>query len=215
MSYSQKETQDALAAVTLAIQNAQNMPDVLTLLAQEGYTSTALQQGQDLANKLSSSLSSSASALGEQLDSTQAVKEAQKSAQAALSLFRKKARTVFAGAGNEASRRLLLLDQPVPAATNGQITHGKSTFQAALGEPAMVESLTANAYSSERLKELLSQFESLEALNAAQEQRKGEKQQAVQTRKAESQAFMRWWHGFRSTARLILTPQQLTALGLA
>lgn len=209
-----KTLNEALTACTLAVQNTLASAEIQGIVAKEGYDSKSLETGLTLANQVMASLSSSASAMGQQVESTRTVKTAMAEANAALSLFRKKAKLVFVGAGSEASRRLLLLDQAVNATTNGLITHGKTAFSAALSDAPTLEALAANGYPAERLQALHAQFLTLESLNQKQEQQKSAKQQATQARQAQTSDFMRWWTGFRTTAKVLLTPQQLTSLGI-
>lgn len=210
-----KALNEALAACTLAVQNTLASAEIQAIVAKEGYDAKSLENGLTLANQVMASLSSSASALGQQVESTRTLNNAMHEARSALTLFRKKARIVFADAGYEANRRLLSLDQTVPKSTNGLLTHGKTVFAAALSDASTTAVMSANGYSTERLQTLQTLFLSLESLNQKQELQKSVKQEATQVMKAQSEEFIRWWTGYRTTARLLLTSQQLTSLGIS
>jgi len=96
------------------------------------------------------------------------------------------------------------------------LLRASDTFFANAADPAVAPILAALSYTTERIAEIKSTFQTLREANEAREIARGATQQATQELHAALRALDRWMSQFRAVARVALRdkPQYLEQLGI-
>ena len=200
------------AATILA--NAQGHPEIAAALDAFGYDAAVLQEGQALLDAARSLHDAQIKEYGEQHAATQAFTEAVEKADKAYAAHRRLAKITFKG---DAQRNTdLHLNERKPRAFNPWYEQARHFYTALLADTEAQTQLAKFKITLEALQAAQSQVEQALSLKNAQEQEKGEAQEATQKRNAAIEALDEWLADFKIVARIALedTPQLLEALKL-
>ena len=200
------------AATILA--NAQEHPEIAAALDAFGYGAAVLQEGQALLDTARSLHDAQIKEYGEQHAATQAFTEAVEKADKAYAAHRRLAKITFKG---DAQRNTdLHLNERKPRAFNPWYEQARHFYTALLADTEAQTQLAKFKITLEALQAAQSQVEQALSLKNAQEQEKGEAQEATQKRNTAIEALDEWLADFKVVARIALedTPQLLEALKL-
>jgi len=200
------------AAVTL--NNTQTQPEITAALDAFGYDAGAIQQGQDILTTARALHDAQIKEYGEQHAATQAFNEAVGQADKSYTAHRRLATLTFK---SDAQRQTdLKLNERKPRAFNPWYEQARHFYTALLADTEAQNQLARYRVTSEALQATQAQVEQAFALNSAQEQEKGEAQNATQQRDAAIEALAEWLNDFKVVARIALegSPQLLESLNL-
>ena len=200
------------AATILA--NAQEHPEIAAALDAFGYGAAVLQEGQALLDTARSLHDAQIKEYGEQHAATQVFTETVEQADKAYAAHRRLAKIAFKGDAQHNTD--LHLNERKPRAFNPWYEQARHFYTALLADAEAQTQLAKFKITLEALQTAQSQVEQALSLKNAQEQEKGEAQEATQKRNAAIEALDEWLADFKVVARIALedTPQLLEALKL-
>ncbi|MEO1386697.1 MAG: hypothetical protein AAFV85_04870 [Cyanobacteria bacterium J06634_6] len=203
-----------LSSAHLAINNSLNNPDILTVLADFGYTATRINKGKQLYNIAAAAQLTQTSEAGEQLSATATVNEARTTAQKTYMRFVKVARVAFKGKSGIATQ--LDLAGRRKETLSGWMSQANQFYKNALADKAILSELKSFGMTEAKLKAGLNELKAIEQANLTQEKEKGEAQAATQQRDVALDALQDWMSDFIAIAKIALEdePQQLEGLGV-
>ena len=203
-----------LTEAATILTNAREHPEIAAALDAFGYDTAVLQEGQALLDVARSLHDAQIKEYGEQHAATQAFTEIVEQADKAYAAHRRLAKITFKG---DAQRNTdLHLNERKPRAFNPWYEQARHFYTALLADTEAQTQLAKFKITLEALQAAQSQVEQALSLKNAQEQEKGEAQEATQKRNTAIEALDEWLADFKVVARIALedTPQLLEALKL-
>ena len=194
--------------------NAREHPEIAAALDAFGYDAAVLQEGQALLDAARGLHDAQIKEYGEQHAATQAYTEMAEQTDKVYAAHRRLAKIAFKA---DAQRKTdLHLNERKPRAFNPWYEQARHFYTALLADTEAQTQLARYKITLEALQAAQSQVEQALSLKNAQEQERGEAQEATQKRNAAIEALDEWLADFRVVARIALedTPQLLEALKL-
>lgn len=203
-----------LARAQVAIDNAQANTDIRENLTVFGYTPEKMQEGKAIYNRAQSAVQERQTELGDQIAATAALNQAWEAAKKTYNLLAQVARVVFKKDPGITTK--LAIAGARKRTLSGWTEQANLFYDNALGNPDILNDLAQFGITAEKLQAGKAQVEELAALNAAQEEEKGEAQQATKTRDEAIDTLDDWLEDFLAIAEVALAdrPQLLEALGV-
>ncbi len=205
---------DFFAEATTLLTNAQEHPEISAALDAFGYDAAVLQEGQMLLDTARTLYDAQIKEYGEQYAATQAFVDETKAADKLYAAHRRLAKIAFK---DDAQRKTdLHLNERKPEAFNPWYEQARHFYTALLADTDAQAQLTRYKVTLEAIQSSQAQVAQVMSLKNAQEQEKGEAQEATQKRDAAIDALDEWLADFKIIARIALedTPQLLEALNL-
>lgn len=200
MSNPKSSASQSLRAAQLAVLNSLTDPEIKTLVAEYGYTTTKLNKGKALYEAAVTTANTQRSSQGDQKASTAAYKQADAVAHDAYQALAKVARATLP----KPDLTTLGLDRPMPTTLAPFLQAAYTLFDNA-GSVAL---LAEFGYDAERLAAERAKIEALEQADQAQEIAKGDKQQATQDQQAALAALNEWVAQYLKIAKVALRGKQ-------
>jgi hypothetical protein len=197
---------------TVLLTNAQEHPDIAAALEAYGYDAATLAEGQALLDTARDLYDAQIREYGEQHAATQAFVDASEAADKVYGDHRRLAKLAFK---NDAQRQTdLHLNERKPQAFNPWYQQARHFYTALLADSEAQTALARFNVTADDLSAAQAQVEGVASLKNAQEQEKGEAQEATQERNAAIEALDNWLADFRVVARIALEddPQLMEAL---
>lgn len=205
---------DFFANAALIFDNSQSTPHIAAALDAFGYDAATMEEGQVLFETARSLYDAQIREYGEQHAATQAFNEAVAQADKSYAALRRLAKVAFKG---DAQRQTdLRLNERKPQVFSPWYEQARHFYTALLSDTEAQSQLTRFRITPEALQAGQAQVEQAFALNSAQEQEKGEAQEATQQRNTAIEALAEWLNDFKVVARIALedSPQLLESLNL-
>jgi len=177
---------ERLNAAQVAISNSLADAEIQSLVAGYGYAPAKLNEGQALYAAALAAVAAQKSAAGAQLQATQELVEAEKSARDAYQALAKVARAIFKD--DRARLTALGLTGAAPRSTAGFTASAPALFENAAGAPT----LAAYGYDAGRLAEERAKIAAFDLANQKQEAAKGAAQQASREQKTALASLEAW-----------------------
>ncbi len=197
-SFQDKRLENRSISILLVLDTFQASPDALLILANCGYSN--LTEGFSLQTMAQSAIHNRLVASAAQLETTQNVQIAKKSARVAYSEFRTIAQIVFK---TDAARTALGLRGRIPADRARFLRHARASFEAAL-TPDFAPALARRGVPEAVIRDGLARLDALAAADAAQLAAKAAAQQATADRQAAMRRLDDWFIEFRDIAKIAL-----------
>ena len=201
-------------AAGLMLDNARDNPEIAAALDAFGYDADKIGEGQALLEAAQALYDAQIQEYGEQYAATEAFREAFKQADKQYGAHRRLAKLAFK---NDIERQAnLRLNQRKPQVFSVWYEQARHFYQVILEDTEGQAELARYKVTLEELQGAQEKVEQAFAQNDAQEQEKGEAQQATKDRDEAIDALDEWLADFKEIARLALedNPQLLEALGL-
>ncbi len=197
-----------------AIQNAQNIEAVSSLLADYGYDQAALQAGMDLYTTADDLHQRQKQEYGEQFAATDALNLARVTANKAYIRHVKLARVALKG--DRGAEESLQLSGNRKQSLSGWLQQAKTFYTNALGSAAIQAKLSTLTMTPEALTAAQALVLNVESKLSAQLKEKGEAQSATEARDKAFDELQYWMSSFVEVARIALEdePQLLEVLGI-
>jgi len=198
----------------VAINNARANTEIEERLAAYGYTAEKIQVGKDLYDRAQAATQERQREYGDQIAATAALKEAWAQAKNTYNPLRQVARVAFKDDPGMITR--LAISGRRKQSLSGWIEQANTFYNNAIGDAEVLNRLSNFGITQEKLVAGKAQVDALLSLNSAQEQEKGEAQQATKTRDEAIDALSDWLDDFLDIAEVALAdrPQLLEALGV-
>ncbi len=209
-----KTLEEVLTEAGRAIDNGLNDPEIAAKLSTFGYTAEKIQQGQTLYEKALQLYQEQKARYGDQFGATDAFYEKWEEVRKAYVQQIKIARIAFKD-DREAWQKLGLEGER-PRAFAPWLQLAKRFYIYALGEEEIAERLAEFGLTAEKLQAVQSMVDEVEAMEHAQEGKRGEAQQATKQRDEAFDALQAWLSDYLAIARLALedAPQLAEKLGI-
>ena len=193
---------DFFTRAALILDNAQEHAEISAALNTYGYNEAAIQEGRDLLNVARNLYDSQIKEYGEQHAATKAFHTAFTQADKTYNAHRRLAKIVFK---NDPQRQTdLRLNQRKPYAFNAWYQQARHFYAALLSDEEAQTKLARFNVTVEDIQAAQAQVEQTQTLKNAQEQEKGEAQQATQQRDAAIAALDEWLADFQVVAKIAL-----------
>jgi hypothetical protein len=198
----------------VAIANAQANAEIQESLAAFGYTSEVIQEGKALYDRARTAQQQKQAEYGDQIAATDALNKAWERAKTTYTPLTQVARVAFKNDAGTIAQ--LALNGRRKKSLSGWLEQANLFYNNALANPDILNGLAKFGITAEKLQAGKAEVEALEGLNAAQEQEKGEAQQATKTRDEAIDVLDDWLDDFLAIAEVALAdkPQLLEALGV-
>ncbi len=208
---------EQLLTAQRALDGALNSPEILSSLANYGYTVAVLEEGQTLYQQAQSLTLAQSDAYAGQYQATQIEQEARQLAHKKYLEHLQLARLAFRG--KQGPWNALSLAGARKRTLAGWLLQARQFYQAALtGEHAaeIQAGLAKYNLTADRLQAGLDLVLAVEAANSVQDHRRGKAQDATQDRNLVLAELNSWLVEFRTVARIALQedPQYLEKLGI-
>ena len=206
---------DRLSRANTMLTNVQSDPMLSDALAAYGYDETVLQEGQALLDRAQTAQQAMLAEYGRQYDATDAVRSAYEAANTVYMRHVKIARVALKNRRGAAAALQLLGDRK--ASIRGWLEQATTFYDNALANETVQAALARFNITPEVLAEAQADVQAVADANSAQEQEKGDAQDATQARDAAVDALDDWMADFRVIARVALEerPQQLEKLSIS
>jgi len=206
---------DRLSRAHTALTNVQTDPMLREALGAYGYNEAVLQEGQALLDRAQTAQQAMLAEYGRQYDATDAVRSAYEEANAVYMRHVKIARVALKNRRGAAAALQLLGDRK--ASIRGWLEQATTFYDNALANDDVQAALARFNITPEVLADAQADVQAVADANSAQEQEKGDAQDATQARDAAVDAFDDWMADFRVIARVALEerPQQLEKLSIS
>lgn len=211
----QYETIDEfLARARVAIDNAQANAEIQGSLTAFGYTPEKMLEGRGLYDRAQAATQQQITEYGEQIGATAALNEAMQQAKKTYNPLAQVARVAFKKEPGIATQ--LAIAGARKRTLSGWLEQAKVFYDNALSNADIGSKLGEFGITQEKLQGGKAEVEAIEGLNAAQEEEKGEAQQATYTRDVAIDVLSDWLEDFLDIAEVALSdrPQLLEALGV-
>lgn len=206
---------DRLSRANTALTNVQSDPTLREAVAAYGYDQTLLQEGQALLDRAQAAQQAMLADYGRQYDATDAVRAAYEKAHTVYMQHVKIARVALKNRRGAAAALQLLGDRK--ESIRGWLEQATTFYDNALANDDVQTALARFNITPEVLAEAQASVQAVADANSAQEQEKGNAQNATQARDAAVDALDDWMSDFRVVARVALEeqPQQLEKLSIS
>jgi hypothetical protein len=198
----------------VAIHNTQANDRIQTYLAEFGYTTDRMKDGQALYEAALTAYNQQKAKYGDQIGATASFKTAFERAKKSYMKLIKLARIAFKDDTGATKRLGLKGDR----ATNfaAWILQANQFYSNLLSSAVLIEQMTTYGMTLTKIQAGQADLHALEEANLAQEQGKGNAQNSTQTRDAALEALKIWVADFTKVARIALEaePQLLESLGI-
>ena len=203
-----------LTRARVAIDNALANAEIQNSLSAFGYTPEKIQGGRVLYDRAQAATQQQITEYGEQIGSTAALNEAWQQAKTTYNPFVQVARVAFKKKPGIATQ--LAIAGARKRTLSGWVEQARVFYDNALSNADIGSRLAEFGITQEKLQGGKAEVEALEGLNAAQEEEKGEAQQATKTRDEAIDVLSDWLEDFLDIAEVALSgsPQLLEALGV-
>lgn len=203
-----------LARARVAIDNAQANAEIQGSLTAFGYTPEKMQEGRGLYDRAQAATQQQITEYGEQIGATAALNEAWQQAKKTYNPLAQVARVAFKKEPGIATQ--LAIAGARKRTLSGWLEQAKVFYDNALSNADIGSKLGEFGITQEKLQGGKAEVEAIEGLNAAQEEEKGEAQQATYTRDVAIDVLSDWLEDFLDIAEVALSdrPQLLEALGV-
>lgn len=205
---------ERLTAAQVALDNALNDSGLQDSLAVFGYTAERLQEGQALYETARSLHDQQQAEYGDQFAATDALQSAWDEAKTVYTRHVKVARVALKR--ERGAWKQLGLSGRRKRTLSGWLTQARQFYANALADPNILVELGNFGITQEKLEAGQTLVDDVETANAAQEQEKGEAQEATRKRDQALDALDEWMSDFVAIARVALEdrPQHLEKLGV-
>jgi hypothetical protein len=205
---------DRLLAAQVAIDNAISDTEVKAALAVYGYDETRLGEGKTLLDTTNQLQQTQQKEYGDQYEATEALSQAQSSANKEYMKFVKIARVALKS--DYAVNKKLDLNGNRKKTFSGWVGQARQFYLNALGDTTVLDKMAGYGITQPKLENGKTLLYQAEAANAAQKKEKGEAQQATQERDKAMDNLEEWLSDFIVIARIALEekPQLLEKLGI-
>lgn len=203
-----------LNSAQVAIDNALNNSEIQTYLSEYNYTPERIQAGKTLYETALAAQQKQQAEYGEQLSATETVNQAWSKAQKSYMRLIKLARVIFKN--NPGIATQLGLNGQRKRSLSGWLLQAQQFYTNALNSAEVLNGFAEYGITEDKLKAAQTETLAVEAANAAQEQEKGEAQDATQQRDQAIDLLDDWLSDFIAIARIALEdrPQLLEVLGI-
>ncbi|MEL7038077.1 MAG: hypothetical protein AAFO04_21035 [Cyanobacteria bacterium J06592_8] len=203
-----------LNSAQVTIDNALNNPEIQAYLNEYNYTAERIQTGKTLYETALAAQQKQQAEYGEQLSATAALNEARSIAHKSYMRLVKIARIAFKN--NPGIATELGLNGRRKKSLSGWLLQAQQFYTNALNSTEVMNGLAEYGITEEKLKAAQTEMLAVEAANNAQEQEKGEAQDATKQRDQAIDLLDDWLSDFIAIARIALEdrPQLLEILGI-
>ncbi len=204
---------EQLNAAQVAIDNALGQPDISAALAEYMYDAARLNEGKTLLTTLQEAHATQQAEYGDQFTATDALNTAWDEANAVYGKQAKLARIALKK--NRGAWQSLALDGKRKRTLSGWLDQATLFYKNALPNETIKTALAGLGVTQEKLEAGQTLVQAVVTANAAQEEEKGEAQQATVARDEALEALAEWLDDFRQVAVIALEdqPQLLESLG--
>ena len=214
MTRPKKAISAQINAASVAVANAAADPEISTAMGGVGFGPQRLAIGRGLIEAASFAVSAQVAAAGAYRAASATADSFEKVSRSGVSSFGQVAAVALGD--DRAALTTLGLDRPMPRAIAPFLTAVLAVYDNALGNPGLLEKLSAFGYNQERLTAERGRVLELIEARRAQEMAKGAAQQATAKQGQAMTALAREMRDFRRIARVALKdrPQLLEKLGI-
>jgi hypothetical protein len=204
MSHRKISIAEHLNLAQVAIHNTLDDDELLSPMAEYGYTAERVHEGRQLYEAAVAAVNAQKMAAGNQRDATAQLRAARAAAQDAYVALSQIARACLARPQLDA----LGLRGRVPRSTAGFLAGGYALFDNAQSVPEIQAALAQLGYTRARLQSERDKIAAVERANQAQAMAKGAAQQATQDQDAALAAMNEWLARYLRVARVALRGQK-------